>query len=474
MFAKISGRIVLSCIVFFQGCAGTAPYVRPVPPIPQQWPATKQASSAKEASSTHWRSFFVDPRLQALITAGLENNRDLRIAAARVSEARAQYDLAKADRFPMITAMGSGTFTGTTSDITGTGAPLSTSRIDAAISSTTYEVDFWGRLGKLSEAARNSLLATQEAQRAVHITLVSEIARTYFALLQLREVSEFAKNTIQLREQSLAILGKGRDMGASNDFDYQQSVGILESSKATLYAITQQIYATTNQLNFLIGNSSPELPEGKPLSEQGLDQEFLADIPSEVLLNRPDVVAAEQRLLAAHANVDAARSAFLPKIILTASLGVASSGLTSLFTGGAWSFQPLLAMPLFDAGRTAAGVDLASARMVGSVADYEKTIQIAFKEVADQLNIRTTLAHQFRAANAYKEAQERRLQIVQGRYDAGLVSYLDVLEAQRELLTAQQTISQMHRAQLEAAAQLYKTLGGGHQSADLESSTPSQ
>ncbi|MBK7049994.1 MAG: TolC family protein [Rhodoferax sp.] len=210
-----------------------------------------------------------------------------------------------------------------------------------------------------------------------------------------------------------------------------------------------------------MGQVPGELPAGRRLDEQGLDTNLAPGLPAEVLLSRPDVMAAEQRLKATHANIDAARAAFFPKIVLTAGLGFASQSLTGLLSGGAWSFLPSLAMPLFDGGRTASGVDLAQVRKVIAVAEYEKTIQVAFREVAYQLSARASLAGQLRASSANMNAQEKRLQIAQARFNTGLISYLEVLDGQREYLAAQQAFAQVRHAQLESATQLYKALGGG-------------
>ena len=217
----------------------------------------------------------------------------------------------------------------------------------------------------------------------------------------------------------------------------------------------------TNKLNYLVGETPSDLPPGLDLAHQGLDASLSPGLPAEVLLLRPDVMAAEQRLIAAHANIDAARAAFLPKVALTASLGLASQGLSSLFNGTAWSFQPIISLPLFDGGKLAAGRDLAEARKVIAVADYEKTIQMAFREVADLLAARASLARQMRSAQINEEAQLRRMDIVLARHKVGLVGVLEVLDGERNLVASQQSALQTRRAQLDVAAQLYKALGGG-------------
>ena len=366
-------------------------------------------------------------------------------------EARAQFGIVKADGLPLVNLLGSGS------------ATRNTSAIDISISSVSFELDFWGRISGLSEAARASYLATQEARRAVYISMIADIASAYFTGLQLDELIAIGRSTVALREQSAALIAKGRDLGGAHDYDFQQATGALESARASLAAVEHQRVVTDNLLTFLVGKVPEDLPPGKPLDAQGLDTALAPGLPAEVLLMRPDVMASEQRLLAAHANIGAARAAFLPKVLLTAGLGLAGPGIASLFRAGAWAFQPVISMPLFDGGRAAAAVDIAEARKIIAVAEYEKTIQQAFREVADQLSARQSLARQMQATAANSSAQERRLQIAQARFNVGLVGYLDVLDGQRELVAAQQAITQTRRAQLESAVQLYKALGGGSQ-----------
>lgn len=457
-------RIILSLVVMFlTACSQTSELVRPELPVPNSWPIAADGVASRDAVKTHWRTFFPDSQLQTLIAAALENNRDLRIAAARVEEARAQYGVARADRLPTVNFLGAGNVTHTPADLTGTGSSSTSGRYDLQLSAVSFELDFWGRIAGLSEAARLSYLATEEARRAVQISLVAEVASAYFTWLQMQELTELARITVESREKTLTLIAKGRDLGGAYDYEYQQASGMLESARAGLDSMAHLTATSVNRLSFLVGQVPLVLSQGQSLDEQGLDSSLSPGLPAEVLLLRPDVMAAEQRLAAAHANIGAARAAFLPKVLLTTGLGAASQGLLSLLGGGAWSFQPAISLPLFDGGRLAAGVEIAEARKVIAVAEYEKTIQLAFREVADQLSARGSLARQLRSSIANNAAQERRLQIAQARYKAGLVSYLEVLDGERELIYAQQSTAQVRRAQLEAAAQLYKALGGGDQ-----------
>lgn len=447
-------RVFLLAVVaiFLSACSQTE-LQRPVAPVPAKW---EQASPAPGINSavTHWRTFFTDLRLRALLEAALENNRDLRMAAARVQEARAQYGVVRADRVPTV-SLGPPTGTAIT---TGYTAPLV---------SVSYELDFWGRITGMTDVARYSFLATEDARRAVQLTLVADVANAYYETLQLDELISLLRATVDLREYAAELTGKGRDLGAANDNEYLQAMVALESGRSSLAALVHQRAVAGNRLDFLVGKTGVVQPEGKSIEESGFDSVLRPGIPSEVLLFRPDVMASEQRLRAAHANIGVARTAFFPKIAITAGFGAVGGGFASLFTSNSSTFAPLVTLPaLWDGGRIQGGVAVAQARQEIAVAEYEKTIQQAFREVADQLSARESLAKQMRAAIANKAAQERRLQIAQGRYDGGMAAYREVIEGQQDLLVAQQAVINLRRAQLEAEVQLYKALGGGEQRAE--------
>ena len=438
----------------------------PAPPVASVWPQ-EAAPEPVGSALVHWRSFFADDRLRALIEAALDNNRDLRIAAARVQEARAQYGYAKADRLPTINLGGSGSFSKAPGDIGATGSTISGERYDLSLSVISFEADLWGRLAGLSDAAKSNVLASQAAQKAVQISLIADVATAYFTLLQLDEMAALASTALETREETLQLVGKGRDAGGVGEAEYQQVLGILESTRAASEALDYQRSVATNRLQFLVGKLPKNLPEGSTLEHQDLTAKLPAGLPGDVLLLRPDVIAAEYRLRAAHANVGAARAAFLPKILLTAGVGVASAGLSSLFNAGSWTFQPAISMPLFDGGRTASGRDLAEARKELAIAEYEKTLQMAFREVADLLAASGSTARQLRASQANENAQKFRFEMAVARAKIGLTGTIDVLDAQRELLAARQTTIQVRRTQLDAAAQLYRALGGGQAEVQL-------
>ncbi len=427
--------------------------------VPAAWPAIAGADTGgHEARHVRWQTYFTDPRLRAYIALALQNNRDLRVAAAKVEQERAHARAAGADRLPTLNLQGMQTRAYTPSDLA-TGA--SSQRYDLQLTSMSYEIDFWGRVASLSESARATFLATEEARREVLLSLIANVASAYFALLEKDELVDLAQAALELRGQSLAIVKQGRALGGADEDELQQALASLEAARSSLAQAEHQRAVAVNQLNFLAGRVADDLPRGRALSDQEPGVALAPGLPSEVLLHRPDIMAAEQRLRAAHADIEAARAAFLPKVLLTAALGLASPTLASLFSGGAWSYQPVLSLPLFDGGRTAANADLAQARQVMAVAEYEKALQQAFREVADQLSARRSLKVQLDAALASQNAQAMRLKMARGRCEAGLASYREVLEVQRGLIAARQTTIELRRAQQEAAAGLYKALGGG-------------
>jgi len=453
-------RVVLFAgVLLLAACAQPTAYQRPEAPVPNQWPGL--STNPQSATRIQWRQYFVDPRLHALIESALKNNRDLRVAVARVQEAKAQYGIAQADLLPSVNLQAGGAFAGLPAGISGTNQPTTSERYDIAASAISYEVDFWGRVAGLTEAARNSYLASEEAQRAFQVSLVSEVATSYFTLLQVEEQLESANETLRSRTDSLALVSNARDAGGTFALEVEQTASLQESARAAVDSLAHQRNTVVNRLNYLVGEVRDDLPKGLPLDQQGLGELLIPGLPSDVLLLRPDVIAAEKRLLAAHANIDAARAAFLPKILLTSSVGLASQGLSNLFSGAAWSFQPLISLPLFDGGRLNASLELAEARKVVAVAEYERTIQGAFREVADLLSARVSLSRQMRSALLNEKSQQRQRDIARARATIGVSGYLEVMERERDVIAARQLTVQLKRAQLETAAQLYKALGGG-------------
>ncbi len=447
------------CAVLVAGCAPTVQLSRPSLDIPAAFSTASDPDEvAQAAADVHWRQFFRDPRLHALIEAALVYNRDLRQATARVEEARAQMALVQADRLPSINLLGQGRVDRTFAENISTGPER---RLDLGLSSVSYELDFFGRVASLTAAARANYLATDEARRVAELSLIAQVAEIYYAQRHTEELLGRARQTVASRTESLAILDKARHIGMAYDLELEQAQVLLEGARAQRAQLGHMQNQTQNLLRLLTGAVDQALPDPSPLDLHGLNGALATGVPAEVLLLRPDVRSAEQRLAASQASIAAARAAFFPRITLTAGLGVASAGLAGLFKAGAWAFQPSLAMPLFDGGRNQASLDLAKAREVGAVAQYEKTVQQAFREVADQLSARASLSAQAGAAQRVLQAQHMKLQIHRQRHAGGLSGYLEVLEAEREVLAAQQSLTQVQRAQIESVIGLYKALGGG-------------
>ncbi len=446
------------------GCTSLIPsYQRPAAPVPSVFAGDSAGASAVAASDIEWQSFFTDERLKRLISVALQNNRDLRVALLNIEQVRAQYQVRRADELPTLNAGASAS----RQPKAGGGGISST--YTAGLLVTGYELDFFGRVRSLSEAALAQVLGTEEARKTVQISLVASVATTYFSLLADDELLAVTRQTLATREESLR-LGKLRfDNGATSELDYRLAESLLEGARVSLAQLTRQRAVDENALLLLLGSALPaDLPAAPPFDTRAAGPELPTGLPSEVLARRPDVRQAEQALIAANANIGAARAAFFPRITLTGSAGLASTELSGLFKSGAtaWSFAPQLLLPIFDAGRNQANLDTAEVNRDIAVAQYEKAIQTAFREVADSLAGRATLGEQLRAQQAQANAEAVRFKLADLRYRNGASSYLDVLDAQRSLFTAQQAVVQVQAQQVQNQVTLYKVLGGGWKEGD--------
>jgi multidrug efflux system outer membrane protein len=448
--------IPLAAAALLSGCSFIPEYFRPAAPVPEQWPV--KVGPGDTAASGDWRVFFADPALQALIAAALEHNRDLRVAVARVDEARALSGIARADRFPGVDVNVQQQAAKVPGDLSNSGRETITRRYDANLGIAAFELDFWGRVRSLDTAARAGFLASEYAREAFRLSLIADVASAWYSLRELQERLALAEATAQSRQESRWLIEKRRDVGLAGDLDYFAADGAWASARAEVASLARQRAAAENALRLLVG-TEVAVASGATF---GAPPEIAVGLPSDVLLRRPDVLAAEQKLIAANANIGAARAAFFPKITLTVLAGSASPALSGLFGAGsgAWSFVPLLKWPLFDAGRAEANVDLAEARKHVAVAEYEKAIQQAFREVADLLSARAHYAEQAQALEAAVAAQAERLRRVEARHEVGVSSYLELLDAQREHFAVQQSALAVRRAQAATAASLFKALGG--------------
>lgn len=445
------------------GCASMAPILtRPALPVAPTYGGTV-AQTGADAFAIGWRDYFTDPPLQALIARALANNRDLRQTILRVDEARAAYGIQRAERFPALGATAGETRSRVPADLSVTGKPLLGSQFQVALGLTTWELDFWGRVRSLKDAALAEYLATDAARRAAAIGLVAQVAHRYLSLREIDERSALARQTIASRAETFRIYTRRVEVGASSRLNLTQVQTLLTQAQALGAQLELARAAEFNALTLLVGAPIDLPPLAGQLDAQLSLTALCPGLPSDLLVQRPDIVAAEHRLQAANANIGAARAAFFPRIALTASAGTASAELGGLFASGslAWIFAPTITLPIFDAGRRRHDLDLAEVRRDLAVAAYEKTVQGAFRDVADALAARLWLAEQVTIARTALTTQRERAHLSQLRYDHGAAAYLDVLDAQRDLLAAEQQLVQTRRALLDSQVNLYTALGGG-------------
>lgn len=448
----------LACAALLAGCASPAPpYERPAAPVATAFPDAAGAPAAgAPAAELDWQRVFADARLQRLIALALAHNRDLRIAALNIESARALVQVRDADRWPGVNAG----ITGSRQPTAGGGT---NTLYTAGLQVSAWELDLFGRLRSLGDAAAAQALASEEARKAVQISLVAAVANAQFALAADDELRRVALQTLATREDSYRLIRLRFDKGASSELDLRQAESLLEAARASLAQATRQRALDENALVLLLGQPLPaDLPDAPPIGQTALP-ELPVGLPSELLVRRPDVRQAEQQLIAAHANIGAARAAFFPRITLTGSAGSASGELAGLFKSGsfAWGFAPALIQPVFDAGRNRANLGIAEVNRDVAIAQYERAIQSAFREVADALAGRATLGDQLQAQQRQLAAEQARNALVELRYRNGASSHLELLDAQRSLYTAQQALLQLQAQAAQNQVTLYKVLGGG-------------
>ncbi len=469
---SVIATATVTAVLLLSGCASGPDYQRSTFVLPTHWFVSSATPAAETgAPLPDWRTYFADARLQALIDQALEHNHDLRIATARIAEARALYGIERSSKLPEFELLGKREASLTPGDLNVLGRPLNSQRYDVGVEMLNYEVDFWGRVRRLDEAALASYLTSEEAQRAFRLSLIADVANAYFSQCELRERIVIARAAAENRSEVAKLSDQRRQAGLMGSMEYLRAAAAAEAARVDLAVLEQTGAAADHWLQLLIGTlpadqpsaaaADKPLPPARPLGEQSLTP-LAANLPAEVLLRRPDVLAAEQRLIAANANIGAARAAFLPRVTLTGLVSTASGSLSHLFESGsrAWLFKPQLRIPLFNGGRNDANVDLAEARKTVAVVEYEKSIQQAFREVADLLAARERLGEQLSAQENNRRIQDERTQLFEARYKAQISHYLEVLDARRDLQAAEQGALQARRAVLANAAQLYKALGG--------------
>jgi multidrug efflux system outer membrane protein len=454
----------LALALVLAGCVNLAPkYERPAAPVAAGFPTVEGSIHSgnpvtnEAPANMAWQRFFTDARLQQLIQMALANNRDLRVSILNIEQARAAFQIQRSARFPAVNAGLTANRASTAGD-----APL-TSVYQAGLSVSAFELDLFGRVRNLSDAALAQFLATEEARKSAQISLIATVANTYLAQLADEEQLALTQQTLKTREESLRLTKLRFDNGVVSRLDLQQAVSLVEGARAVL-AQQQRLRAQDiNALTLLVGQPIPDnLPAGATLATTNLP-DLPAGMPSDLLISRPDIRAAEQQLVAANADIGAARANYFPRISLTGSAGSASRELSGLFKGGSfgWTFAPSVILPLFDFGARRAGVESARAGRDIAVAQYEKSIQTAFREVADALAGQATYSEQLRAQQATAASESERFKLSDLRYRSGTANYLDLLDAQRSLFLAQQSAVEANLARLQNQVTLYRVLGGG-------------
>ncbi|KAF1020786.1 MAG: Outer membrane protein OprM [Paracidovorax wautersii] len=459
--------------VLLAGCANLAPkYQRPAAPVPATWQDTTAAAAPAQplaAIDTGWRDFVVDARLRDVVALALDNNRDLRVALQNVEVARAAYRVQRADQFPEIDAGGSLTRTRTPATGSTTGRASTTSTYKAELGTSSFELDLFGRMRNLSDAALQAYFAKDETRRSTQITLVAETASAWLTLAADQQQLALARQTLASRQRTYDVQAQAKALGEASGLTVAQARSSLETARVSVASYQSQVKQDLNALQLLTGATVPErllpVPPASyvPAAAATLLVDVPAGLPSSVLLQRPDVLSAERTLMADNANIGAARAAFFPTVSLTASAGTASTSLGQLFAAGsgAWSFVPSITLPIFDMGRLQASLDSARAQQAADVASYEKAIQTAFREVADALAVRSTLDEQTSGQTAMVEASRTSLNLSTALQREGSGSFLDVLDAQRTLFSAEQTLISLRLTEQLNRVTLYKVLGGG-------------
>ncbi len=450
------------------GCTLAPKYTRPAPPVPTGWPTgaayaeTAVATNAVLAPDLGWQTFFTDEKLRQVIGTALTNNMDLRAAALNVEMARAQYGIQRATLWPTISATGSQSKQRTPADLSNSGERQTTTRYDANLGAAAWELDFFGRVRSLKDSALHDYMATEEARRSAQILLVSSVADAYLAMAADRESLRLAETTLKAQEDSYKLIKRRYDTGLVTELDLYRAQTQVDAARGDVASFKQQAAQDENALNLLAGATVPEEWLPTRLDDVTPPQDIQAGLVSEVLLRRPDVVQSENLLKAAYADIGAARASFFPRISLTAAYGTASSELSGLFKGGsgAWSFAPQIVAPVFDP-RTWSAYKVAKAQQDIALAQYDKSIQSAFREVADALAVRGTVSEQVASQQSLVHAVAETYRLSSARYDKGIDSYLSVLDAQRSLYSAQQGLVSLRLAKLVNQVRLFAVLGGG-------------
>lgn len=478
--AALAGAAALAAAL--AGCANFAPpYVAPVGMVPAEIggvaaPAQATPAALDAAQALAW---VQSPGLREAVALALSNNRDLRVAVANIERARAQYGIAQADLLPGVSANAQGSRSRSAADLSSTGRSVTATQYTAQLAMTSYEIDFWGRVRNLNEAALQAFLQTGENQRSVQLTLVTDVASAWLTLAADQARLALAQQTLETRRQSFVRIERMHELGSTSGLVLEQNRTTVDAARADVAAYTSQVVRDRNLLQLLVGGPVPESALPAPLqlsaaSAAAALQPVPVPLPSSVLLQRPDVLAAEYQLRAMNANIGAARAALFPTISLTAAVGTGSNELSGLFGSGngTWSVVPLVRLPIFDAGRNRANIAVAEANQQVALAQYEKAVQTAFRETADALADRATWAERLDAHASLVASTRKAFDLSEARFTSGVDNYLAVLDAQRSLYVAQQTQISMQLQEQINRVTLVKVLGGAPATAPALAAAP--
>lgn len=464
---NVHTAILLLTTLTLSGCTMIPKYSTPESPVRDSWPVDVSVTpDAESVASIHWSEFFQSPGLRTVIETALAENRDLRVAALRIEEARHLYRIQRSNLLPSVNAQASNLrqkFPETLSQLGGVGGLAE--RYDANVAVNGFELDLFGRVRSENRAALEDFLSTQEARDALQISLIAETANAYLQWLSDREILRLSQETLAVQEKARELIAERYANGVASKLDLAQVRTSVETARVSAAFYTRLVAQDRNALALLMGDDAPDLlSETNTLEGIEILERLPIGLPSEVLLLRPDIQSAEHALKSENARIGAARAAFLPRITLTGSYGYQSLELSQLFSSaalGAWTFVPQITMPIFQSGRNLANLDLAHVRKNIAIAEYERTIQGAFREVADELAAKQTLEDQLKAQRNLVQAAKDSYDLSLARYQTGVDNYLSVLDAQRSLFTARQNEINIQRQRLANLVNLYKALGGG-------------
>jgi multidrug efflux system outer membrane protein len=464
MRAYLKHAAALLAALVLAGCTLAPKYERPAPPVPADWTSGAGAKGQEGAALPDWRQVVADAPMRALVELALANNRDLRVAALNVERAQAQYQIARSDLLPTIAAGADSTTQRLPKTLTSSGNPATSRSYRVGLGMSSFELDLFGRIQSLKNEALEQFFALESTRRSVELSLVAEVATAYLTLAADREHLALAQETLSTEQESYEITRAKAENGIAGDLDLKRAQTTVDTARVSVAKYKALVTTDENMLSVLVGQPllAAQMP-ARSLAEVAPLNPVPAGLPSEVLTRRPDVLAAEHTLKAANADIGAARAKYFPTISLTGEYGTASKQVSDLFQSGfqTWSFVPSITLPIFTAGSIRAGVKAAEAQKKIMIAQYEKAVQTAFREVSDALAQGTALEEEVQAQSSLAEATGASYELSTLRYEAGIDGYLSKLDAQRTNVTARQELIAIRLSRAGNVLTLYKALGGG-------------